>query len=61
MRGKLKRRVEDSIGLKNLKKVDLINPKFYDDFVSKMFKGDNNNIQLIWNIFMLHEWMRVHA
>ena len=61
MRGKLKKKVEKSIGKKNLAKIDLINPKFYDDFVSKMFKGDNNNIQLIWNVFMLHEWMRVHA
>ena len=61
MRGKLKERVLGSIGKKNLDKVGIINSKFYDDYVFKMLKGDNNNIQLIWNVFMLHEWMKLNA
>jgi asparagine synthase (glutamine-hydrolysing) len=59
MRGKLKKLVVSFIGRKNLKKEGLINEKFYDDYVIKMFNGENNNIQLIWNVFMLHAWLKV--
>ena len=54
MRGKLRQRVLGSIGKSNLKKIGIINSKFYEDYVFKMLKGDNSNIQLIWNVFILH-------
>ena len=59
MRGKLKKIVMSCIGKKNLYREGLINESFYDDYVNKMFNGDNTNIQLIWNVFMLHAWLKV--
>ena len=58
MRGKLKKLVLSYLGKKNLKSVGLINEKFYDDYVITMLNGENKNIQLIWNVFMLHAWFK---
>ena len=58
MRGKLKKLVLSYVGKKNLRSEGLINEKFYDDYVVTMLNGENKNIQLIWNIFMLHAWLK---
>ena len=59
MRGKLKKTVISYLGKKNLNREGLINDAFYPDYVEKMFHGDNSNIQLIWNVFMLHAWLKI--
>ena len=59
MRGKLKKTVISYLCKDNLNREGLINGKFYDDYVQKMFQGDNSNIQLIWNVFMLHAWLKI--
>ena len=58
MRGKLKKLVLSYVGKKNLRSEGLINEKFYDDYVVTMLNGENKNIQLIWNIFMLHALLK---
>jgi asparagine synthase (glutamine-hydrolysing) len=59
MRGKLKKTVISYLCKDSLNREGLINGKFYDDYVQKMFQGDNSNIQLIWNVFMLHAWLKI--
>jgi asparagine synthase (glutamine-hydrolysing) len=59
MRGKLKKTVISYLCKNNLNREGLINGNFYNDYVQKMFQGDNSNIQLIWNVFMLHEWLKI--
>ena len=59
MRGKLKKTVISYLGKRNLNREGLINHRFYSDYVEKMFYGDNSNIQLIWNVFMLHAWLKI--
>ena len=59
MRGKLKKTVISYLCKKNLNREGLINETFYDDYVQKMFHGDNSNIPLIWNVFMLHAWLKI--
>ena len=59
MRGKLKKTVISYLGKRNLNREGLINHTFYSDYVEKMFYGDNSNIQLIWNVFMLHAWLKI--
>ena len=59
MRGKLKKTVISYLCKNNLNREGLINGNFYNDYVQKMFQGDNSNIQLIWNVFMLHAWLKI--
>ena len=55
----LKKTVISFLSRKNLNREGLINDTFYADYVQKMFNGDNSNIPLIWNVFMLHAWLKV--
>ena len=57
MRNKLKPELERVLSKKNLKKNDVIDKSFYDEYVTPMFNGNNQNIQLIWNIFMFQCWL----
>ena len=58
MRNKLRPELMKVLSKKNLKESNFISENFYEDFLSPMLKkGDNKNIQLIWNVFMFHCWL----
>lgn len=57
MRNKLKPDLLRILSKKNIRKNDVLNDSFFDDYVEPMLKGDNQNIQLIWNAFMFHCWL----
>ena len=57
MRNKLKPELERVLSKKNLKKNDVIDKSFYDEYVTPMLNGNNQNIQLIWNVFMFQCWL----
>ena len=57
MRNKLRPELLRVLSKKNLNESNFINENFYDDFLSPMLKGENKNIQLIWNVFMFHCWL----
>ena len=57
MRNKLRPELLRVLSKKNLKESNFISENFYEDFLSPMLKGDNKNIQLIWNVFMFHCWL----
>ena len=57
MRNKLKPDLIRVLSKKNLKKNDVIDKSFYDEYVEPMLNGNNQNIQLIWNVFMFQCWL----
>jgi len=48
--------VKHYLSRKNLTKTGYVNKEFYNDFVLPMLKGNNNNIQIIWNMLIFHIW-----
>lgn len=57
MRNNLRELVSNTLSKKNISKWCIVKNIFYDDYVKPMFNGNNKNIQLIWNIFVLHYWL----
>jgi asparagine synthase (glutamine-hydrolysing) len=57
MRTNLKKDVERVLSIKRLKSTGIVDYKFYEDYVKPMLKGNNNNIQLVWNVFMFYNWL----
>jgi len=57
MRENLKKNVERVLSIKRLKLVGIINYNFYEEYVKPMLKGNNNSIQLVWNVFMFYNWL----
>ncbi len=56
MRNDLKNKITHYLSKKNLKTVGYINPDYFDDFVMPMLKGENTNLQNVWNVFLFHLW-----
>ena len=61
MRNKLKPDLIRVLSKKNLKKNDVIDKSFYDEYVEPMLNGNNQNIQLIWNVFMFQCWLEKNS
>jgi len=57
MRTNLKKDVERVLSIKRLKSIGIVDYNFYEDYVKPMLKGNNNNIQLVWNVFMFYNWL----
>ena len=59
LRENYKRELLYYLSKKNLKKVGYINETFYDECVIPMLNGNNNDIQIIWNILVFHIWEKL--
>lgn len=56
MRKGFKKKVLYYLSKIQLKKVGIIKPIFYDEFVKPLLKGNNENITLIWHVLMFQIW-----
>ena len=56
MRNKFKKKVLYYLSKKQLEKVGIIKPIFYDSFVDPLIKGKNDNIALVWHVLIFQIW-----
>ena len=56
MRKKFKKKVLYYLSKSQLKKVGIIKPTFYDNFVMPLIRGKNENIALVWHVLIFQIW-----
>jgi len=60
MRGELLPKIKELLSKKNLEMYGIVKGNFFEDYVVPMINGSNKNIQLVWNIFILHYWIKLN-
>lgn len=60
LRENYKKELLHYLSKKNLRKAGYINETFHDECVVPMLNGNNNDIQIIWNILTFHIWEKLN-